>query len=432
MYFVVFMSYLLFGAAIIALIKKQNEAKKKLNKLNQKYACRTRKSIQKEISALKKEKEDISEKLETLKKEETELRDNIKMYQEEDEIQICGLGDPTYSFMSVDVLKDKLGKIRDRQKQMVKDDIALNFSTSWTLDGDTKAGEKLNRDNMKMVLRAFNNECTASVQKVRYSNIAAIEKKIRKAAEQINKLNERNKISITDEYLQLKIDELYIAYDYECAKQKERERIAALKEQEKEEKRAQKELEEQRKKSEKDIKHYEIAQREYKTQIEKFKKENKDTADLESMVQEIEQKIIDKKKDVENMDYRQANQKAGYVYIISNIGSFGKDVYKIGMTRRLNPADRINELSNASVPFRYDIHAMIFSDDAPKLEADLHHAFEKQRVNLVNNRKEFFHVKLDDIKKELKKHHEELIEISDYPEAEEYYQTLEIQRKNNS
>lgn len=316
---------------------------------------------------------------------------------------------------------------------MVKNDIALNFSTSWTLDGDKKAGEKLNRDNMKMVLRAFNNECTASVQKVRYSNIATIEKKIRKAAEQINKLNERNKISITDEYLQLKIDELYIAYDYECAKQKERERIAALKEQEKEERCVQKELEEQRKKSEKDIKHYEIAQREYEVQIEKFKKENRDTADLENMVQEIEQKISDKKKDVEKMDYRQANQKAGYVYIISNIGSFGKNVYKIGMTRRLNPTDRINELSSASVPFKFDVHAMIFSDDAPKLEADLHRAFEKKRVNLVNNRKEFFHVTLDDIKKELKKHHEELIEISDYPEAEEYYQTLEIQReKNNS
>lgn len=432
MYFVVFMSYLLFGAAIIALIKKQNEAKKKLNKLNEKYAYRTQESVQKEISALKKEEEDMSKKLQMLKKEEIKLHDNIKMYQEENEMQICGLYNPTYSLMSVDSLKEKLSRIRDRQKQMVKDDIALNFSTFWTLDGDTKAGEKLNRDNMKMVLRAFNNECTASVQKVRYSNIATIEKKIRKAAEQINKLNERNKISITDEYLQLKIDELYVAYDYECAKQKERERIAALKEQEKEERRVQKELEEQRKKSEKDIKHYENARREYETQIEKFKKENRDTADLESMVQEIEQKISDKKKDVEKMDYRQANQKAGYVYIISNIGSFGKDVYKIGMTRRLNPADRINELSSASVPFKFDVHAMIFSDDAPKLEADLHRAFEKKRVNLVNNRKEFFHVTLDDIKKELKKHHEELIEISDYPEAEEYYQTLEIQKKNNS
>lgn len=432
MYFVVFMSYLLFGAAIIALVKKQGEAKKKLNKLDEKYAYRTQESVQKEISALKKEEEDMSKKLQTLKKEEVELRNNIKMYQEENEMQICGLYNPTYSLMSVDSLKEKLSRIRDRQKQMVKDDIALNFSTSWTLDGDKKAGEKLNRDNMKMVLRAFNNECTASVQKVRYSNIATIEKKIRKAAEQINKLNERNKISITDEYLQLKIDELYIAYDYECAKQKERERIAALKEQEKEERRVQKELEEQRKKSEKDIKHYENARREYETQIEKFKRENRDTADLESMVQEIEQKINDKKKDVEKMDYRQANQKAGYVYIISNIGSFGKDVYKIGMTRRLNPADRINELSSASVPFKFDVHAMIFSDDAPKLEADLHRAFEKKRVNLVNNRKEFFHVTLDDIKKELKKHHEELIEILDYPEAEEYYQTLEIQRKNNS
>ena len=119
-------------------------------------------------------------------------------------------------------------------------------------------------------------------------------------------------------------------------------------------------------------------------------------AQLESHIKDIEKAIAD-------IDYRQANMKAGYVYVISNIGSFGPNVYKIGMTRRLDPQDRVDELGDASVPFNFDVHAMIFSDDAPALEAALHRAFEDRKINMVNTRREFFNVTLDEIKEVVKK-----------------------------
>lgn len=106
------------------------------------------------------------------------------------------------------------------------------------------------------------------------------------------------------------------------------------------------------------------------------------------------------KEDVLN---RERNTRAGYVYIISNIGSFVEDVYKIGVTRRLTPYDRIRELSSASVPFQFDVHAMIFSDDAPKLENTFHKTFHHKRVNLINERKEFFKVSLEEIKEVVEK-----------------------------
>ena len=123
---------------------------------------------------------------------------------------------------------------------------------------------------------------------------------------------------------------------------------------------------------------------------------------------------------------REANARAGYVYVISNIGSFGENVYKIGMTRRLEPMDRIKELSSASVPFEFDVHAMIFSDDAPALETSLHQTFDKKRVNLVNSHKEFFKVTLDEIEDVVKSNYNNTVTFTKIPVAKEYNETLEI------
>ena len=131
------------------------------------------------------------------------------------------------------------------------------------------------------------------------------------------------------------------------------------------------------------------------------------------------------------MDYREANHRAGYVYIISNIGAFGENVYKIGMTRRLDPEDRISELSGASVPFRFDIHAMIFSNDAPKLETALHNAFADKKINLVNGRKEFFRVSLEEIKKVVKENYDKSVDFINVPEAEQFRTSEMIRKKNN-
>ena len=133
---------------------------------------------------------------------------------------------------------------------------------------------------------------------------------------------------------------------------------------------------------------------------------------------------LDKAK--QEVDYREANQKAGYVYIISNIGAFGENVYKIGMTRRLEPMDRIDELGDASVPFDFDVHALIFSDDAPALEAALHKAFDNRKVNMINQRREFFRVPLDEIEAVVKKNYDKTVEFIRIPPAEQFRMTQKI------
>ena len=147
---------------------------------------------------------------------------------------------------------------------------------------------------------------------------------------------------------------------------------------------------------------------------------------------EITAQLSELDKAIKDVDYRAANQKAGYVYVISNIGAFGEGVYKIGMTRRLDPTERIEELGDASVPFDFDIHAMIFTEDAPKLEAALHKAFEDRRVNMVNARREFFRVSLDEIKSVIRQNFDKTVEFVDIPDAEQYRQTLLMRKEKQS
>jgi hypothetical protein len=122
--------------------------------------------------------------------------------------------------------------------------------------------------------------------------------------------------------------------------------------------------------------------------------------------------------------------KAGYVYVISNIGSFGENVFKIGMTRRLEPMDRVRELGDASVPFAFDVHAMVYDEDAPALESELHRHFADRSVNLVNMRKEFFNVGIDEIEAFAKERKLKMA-VTRLAEAREFRETLAIRAKRN-
>ena len=153
--------------------------------------------------------------------------------------------------------------------------------------------------------------------------------------------------------------------------------------------------------------------------------------DLNQKKEEIIQSLSEIDTKIKDIDYREANQKAGYVYVISNIGSFGEGIYKIGMTRRLNPQDRVDELGDASVPFKFDVHAMIFSEDAPALEAALHRAFEDRKLNLVNQRREFFRVSLDEIKDVVKNNFDKTVEFVDVPDADQYRISLKLREEEH-
>jgi len=165
--------------------------------------------------------------------------------------------------------------------------------------------------------------------------------------------------------------------------------------------------------------------------IEQLVNENLDKQQKELLLLkkiELEAQLVTLNDNLRDVDYRQANQRAGYVYVISNIGAFGENVYKIGMTRRLEPQDRVDELGDASVPFRFDVHAMIFTDDAPKLENALHKAFDNKKINMINKRREFFNVTLNEIKEVVKAEFDKTVEFVEIPDAEQYRESVKIKQ----
>ncbi len=344
--------------------------------------------------------------------------------------QEFGLYKPRYDCMNSSEYADRIKACRKRQKDMIKSKTALTYSNNWTLDGSSKKGQAMNNDNMKMVLRAFNNECDSIIEKVKFNNLDKIQTQIEKAASAIDKLNQRNKISITTTYISLKIQELKLVYEYRKKKQEEKELLREQRAEEREQAKLQKEIEEQRKEVIKEQKHYQTAKEKYVKELESCSEERKD--ELLEKIKSIDEHLNEIDTNLKNIDYREANKRAGYVYIISNIGSFGENVYKIGMTRRLDPQDRVDELGDASVPFTFDVHAMIFSDDAPTLENNLHKEFDDRKVNMINGRKEFFNVTLDEIKQAVKKYNENIIEIKDIPDAEQYRESKILRQQMNN
>ena len=219
------------------------------------------------------------------------------------------------------------------------------------------------------------------------------------------------------------IEELYKQKDEAAAAaETEKEEQKAAREQMREAAKLAKEIEAERAKLEKEQHHYENALAKIEAQLKTAAESER--AAIEEKKESLLQQLEKIGKEFESIDYREANQRAGYVYIISNIGAFGENVYKIGMTRRLEPMDRIDELGDASVPFDFDVHALIFSDDAPKLEAALHSAFADRKLNFVNQRREFFNVSIDEIKKVVKENFDQSVEFVDIAPAEQYRQSL--------
>lgn len=351
-----------------------------------------------------------------------ELQNQIYKINEELEYQTVGIYNPTYEFANSDLYKEELNKIRQYQKNMVKENNACicKGAINWIVNNSTVQGKNMIADIQKLLLRAFNTECDDIVRHITVSNHQKSIQKIISLQESISKLGKSMNISISQAYVNLKICELNLALDFAQKKQEEKERLKELRAQEREEAKAQKEIEEARKKLEKEQTHYQNALKSIISQLEK----NPDNLDLIAKKEELENDIADTNKAIENVNYREANRRAGYVYIISNIGAFGKDIYKIGMTRRLDPMDRIDELGSASVPFNFDVHALIFTEDAPKLESALHKAFDDKKVNKINPRREFFNVSLDEIKKVVRENFDKTVEWTDFPEAEQYRQSV--------
>lgn len=378
--------------------------------LIQKFKSEALKDVEKEIAARKNELAEL--KLQVIELDEKALLQSFALYQ------------PTYDFASVDEYKAALEDIRDRQKAMIKSGAAVSGAIDWTVNGSRVEGAKMVRDTQKLLLRAFNSECEYVTWKVKYNNFDSSRKRIEKAFESIQKLGATMSIEISHEYFALKIEELRLALEYQQAKERERDRQRELRERQREELALQKELEESRRKIEKERAHYQNALAAARKQFDSAK--GTECSALQEKIADLETCLATAERNLADIDYRETNQRAGYVYVISNIGSFGENVYKIGMTRRLNPQERIDELSGASVPFNFDVHALIFTDDAPKLEAALHKAFEKQKLNLINARREFFRVGLEEIERVVRANYDKSVEFVRIADAGQYRESEKL------
>lgn len=370
-----------------------------------------------EINSLEAQITSLSEEVKQKKSQIVELDETILL-------QEFGMYSPIYDFANSEMYKDRLDAIRTEQKNMILFKTAATCSTNWTVNGSEAQGRVMTNLNIKQILRCFNDECDMLISKVKFNNIAAFIEKIRKSYDALNRMNTKSAVSISHEYLELKIQELQLAYEYAVKKQEEKEEQRRIREQMREEARLQKEIEEARKDIEKEQKHYVNALIKLNKQIDSCDELEKEVL-LEKKA-EIEKHLSDLDSAIKDIDYREANKRAGYVYIISNIGSFGENIYKIGMTRRLDPMERVDELGDASVPFKFDVHAMIFSDDAPTLETALHHAFENKKVNMINGRREFFNVTLEEIEEVVKANYDKTVEFIKIPQAEQYRESQKI------
>ena len=352
----------------------------------------------------------LQQQIEDLKKELNPLE--LDSYARE-----FGLYEPKYDFDTSVRYKLELDSLRADQKQALKDGRAFHAPQNWTVGGSAAAGRKMVKEISQLQLRAFNGECDGLILRVRFDNVKKIEERIIDLHRKINVLDGETGCFITNTYLEMKLKELYLVHEYQEKKYLEAEEQRAIREQMREEEKAQRELEKAMADAEREEQRYQAA-------LEKARREAESAvgvkqAALQTEIERLTAALNEAHARGERALSMAQQTRVGHVYVISNIGSFGENVYKIGMTRRLEPMERVRELGNASVPFNFDVHAVIYSEDAPKLEADLHRAFNARRVNQVNFRKEFFNVSLEEIRDFVVKNHGE-IEFTQAAEAADY------------
>lgn len=357
------------------------------------------------------------------------LRKEVTVFESKLDLIEFGIYEPVYDFEKSDDYREEQNKIIQIQKEMITADTAAICNANWTVEGSEAKGRAVVKVYKKLMLRAFNGECDVLISKVKWNNINQMKERMQKLFDAINKLGQGFQVYLNNQYLDLKLKELTLEYEYQSKRQQEKEEMRAIQEELREEEKAKREFEQAKREAEKEEATYQKAldkaRKEY--ELSTGEKHNK----LQAQIEKLEQELKEAQEKKERALSMAQQTKRGHVYVISNIGSFGENVYKIGMTRRLEPVDRVKELGDASVPFQFDIHAMIYSDEAPTLENELHKAFTNKKVNMLNYRKEFFNVTLDEIENKVREIGLDA-EFTRLPEAMEYRETLAILEKLNS
>jgi hypothetical protein len=354
-----------------------------------------------EHSALVAARQQLAGEVDSLRSELVETRE-IALLQE------VGIYEYAHPLDDALAYKDALTALRQEIKAAAKGN-AVTCRVDWAVNGSVKEGQKLGRDIAKLMLRAYNAEADNAVRVVKPHTREAVKKRLTTTRDTISKLGVLMRIVISTEYHRLRLSEIDLTADYLMKVEIEREQARAERERLREEAKVMKEIERERARLAKERAHYVsvVAKLEAKGDLDALERAQEQLASVDDAIDGVE--------------LRAANVRAGYVYVISNVGAFGPDMVKIGMTRRLEPMDRVRELGDASVPFRFDVHALFFSDDAVALETDLHQRLAHKRVNLVNHRREFFYATPAEVKELLVGiGNDHVLEYSDTAEAVEW------------
>lgn len=385
---------------------------------------------------IKKERERLSEiksgistakaEIEAAKSEFKSVQQQILGAEDTVLLESFGLYTPKYQLTNSIEYKARLEAIRAEQKQYARGLSAeVDSWDSYGIQLTKSQWKKLRKDALKLALRSFNSESEYCVDNVKFSNLEKMEERIRRSFETCNKLLSSVDAWWNDVVLECKLQELYLAHEYQVKRQEEKDAARQARVDQREQEKLEREIREARAKIEKERQHFASAilklQQRLATAVDQ-----KDREDLNRRINEIAAQNSQLDEEERQLDYREQNARAGYVYVISNIGAFGEGVYKIGMTRRLEPMDRIDELGDASVPFRFDVHALVFSSDAPSLEAKLHSHFASGRLNKVNGRKEFFRADLREIEAVIRENFDAVVEVVHAAPAEQFRESLRL------
>ena len=382
-------------------------------------------SMRQAAAAARARQAEIDAEIEALCSERDGLQEQVVSLRDTVILQEVGVYEYAHDMESAADYKSALSNLRAKMKTVVRAGDAATSASNWVVNGSEAKGRKMIRDMSKLLLRAYNSEADDLVAKLRPFRLEAAIDRLGKSRSAINRLGaEPMKIAITGRYHRLRVDELRLAADWLAKKEDEKEAAKAERARLREEAKARKEIEAERLRLIKERTHYEGV-------IAKMREAggtDSDVADLEAQLAEINEAVL-------TVESRAANTRAGHVYVISNVGSFGERMVKIGMTRRLDPLDRVKELGDASVPFKYDLHALVFSDDAVGLEKALHGRFASRRVNLVNMRREFFYLTPGEVAAALAVGdgpEAVVTEFVEEPEAAEWHMSQNTRRDHNT
>jgi Domain of unknown function (DUF4041) len=329
-----------------------------------------------------------------------DLKKEVAYLDEEAEIQSFGFYDPIYNFISSDDYIYQIKSIRQQQRSMINNGEAVSCPIGWSVGDSKKDGEKLVKNFKKLILTIFNAECDEIIKGVRLGKIAVAQAKIEKQFASLNKKSEVIRCAIDDDYLSLKIRELQLQYELEIKRQEEREMAQQIRQEEQDRKKLEKAEAEMREAEERERRYKqeidEIQQKLESVHQEQIKLSEKQKEIMRGEIEELQKSLQEAQKDREEAESRSKSIKSGHVFIISNIGSFGRDVYRICVTRSVNEDSYISNMTPV-VPFPFDIHFKFFSGDVNETIGLLHERFQDRRVNTANLRRDFFHVSFEEI-----------------------------------